>query len=106
MSELFRKEVRTFLVELIDEQLSLKGYSARNIPDDFDLLSNGVIDSLSFLELTVALQEEFEVEFDFDEIDPEELSHFGSLCQYTTRKRKENFTTQPNLNFANNPMSG
>lgn len=88
MSKFCWNAVRTFLVEFIDEQLTLKGYTAGDISDDFDLLTNGVIDSLSFLELTVALQEEFEVELDFDEIDPEQLSIVGPLCQYITYKKK------------------
>jgi len=89
MSELYDSEIRAFVLGFMEERLVLKGYSSEDMTDDFDLLIRGVIDSLDFLELTVTLQEIFEVEIDFDEIDPEELSIVGPLCQYITRKKKE-----------------
>jgi acyl carrier protein len=85
-------EIRVFVVGVIEEQLAMKGYPLEDVSDDFDLLTSGVIDSLSFLELTVALQEEFDVELDFDEIDPEQFSIIGPLCQYITCKKKEALT--------------
>ncbi len=88
MSELSDNEVRSFLLGFFEEQLALRGYAEEEISDDFDLLTMGVIDSLGFLEMTVALQEEFDVELDFDEIDPEEMSIVGPLCQYITSKKK------------------
>ena len=89
MSELYDCEIRGFILGFMGERLALKGYSTKDMTDDFDMLIRGVIDSLDFLELTVTLQEIFEVEIDFDEIDPEELSIVGPLCQYITRKKKE-----------------
>ena len=68
--------------------MTLRGYSIQDIPDDFDLLTKGVIDSLGFLEMILALQEKFDVELDFEEINPEELSVVGPLCQYVASKQK------------------
>jgi len=85
--------VRSFLLEFFEEQLTLKGLSTNDISDDFDLLTQGVIDSLGFLEMTVALQETFDIELDFDEIDPEKLSIMGPLCRYVDQKKSEKFST-------------
>ncbi|MFC1782206.1 AMP-binding protein [Planctomycetota bacterium] len=90
MNEFSAQEVKTFLLEYFEEPLTLRGYSVHDISDDFDLLINGVIDSLGFLEMTLALQEKFNIELDFEEIDPEELSIIGPLCRHITRKQKEN----------------
>lgn len=84
MSEFSVGSVREFLVGFVGEKLAARGYSATDINDDFDLLLTGVIDSLAFLEMTVALQEHFEVEFDFDDIDPVQLSIVGPLCSYVS----------------------
>ncbi|GFE57103.1 acyl carrier protein [Geobacter sp. AOG1] len=76
--------VREFLLDFVEERLMVCGISAAEVNDDFDLLVSGVIDSLAFLEMTVVLQEQFEVELDFDEIDPVQLSIVGSLCHYVS----------------------
>ncbi|HJV35310.1 acyl carrier protein [Geomonas sp.] len=84
MNQLNVASVREFLLDFVDERLSVRGYSAAEVNDEFDLLVSGVIDSLAFLEMTVALQERFEVEFDFEEIDPVQLSIVGPLCHYVS----------------------
>ncbi len=77
------------MLEYFEEPLTLRDYSLEEIPDDFDLLTNGVIDSLGFLEMVSALQEKFDVEIDFEEIDPEKLSVIGPLCEYVASKQKQ-----------------
>jgi acyl carrier protein len=52
-------------------------------------LTKGVIDSLGFLEMISALQEKFEVELDFEEVDPEDLSIIGLLCGYIANKQEQ-----------------
>jgi acyl carrier protein len=74
--------VREFLIDFLEERLVLNGYRAVEVTDDFDLLVSGVIDSVAFLEMIVALQEQFDVEFDFGVVDPEQLSIIGPLCRY------------------------
>jgi acyl carrier protein len=84
MNQLNIASVREFLLDFVDERLSVRGYSTSEVDDEFDLLVSGVIDSLAFLEMTVALQERFEVEFDYEEIDPVQLSIVGPLCHYVS----------------------
>ena len=82
-------QVRDFLLETLAEKMTRKGLPSEAVSDDFDLLIQGVIDSLGFLEMLGALQEEFQIYVDFDEIDPEKLSIVGPLCQYIISKIKE-----------------
>ncbi len=89
MNEFPAEEVRTFLLEFFEESLTLRGYSVQDIPEDFDLLTEGIIDSLGFLEMVLAVQDKFDVEIDFEEIDPEKLSIVGPLCQYIIGKINE-----------------
>ncbi len=84
MSQFSAGTVRRFLLDYVEERLLVRGFSTAEVSDDFDLLAAGVIDSLSFLEMTVALQEQFDVEFDFGEVDPVQLSIIGPLCNYVS----------------------
>ncbi|MRS01656.1 acyl carrier protein [bacterium] len=81
--------VREFLIDFLEERLVLNGYRAAEVTDDFDLLVSGVIDSVAFLEMIVALQEQFDVEFDFGEVDPEQLSIIGPLCRYVSSLKQK-----------------
>ncbi len=89
MNQISNTGVRDFLFGFFEDQLLLRGYSETDLSDDFDLLTRGVIDSLGFLEMTLALQEQFDVELDFDEVDPEQLSIVGPLCQYITLQKQK-----------------
>lgn len=84
MSHFSAGMVREFLLDFVGERLMVRGFSTAEVNDDFDLIVNGVIDSLAFLEMTVALQEQFDVELDFGEVDPVQLSIVGPLCHYVS----------------------
>lgn len=48
--------------------------------DDLDLRACGAIDSLGFIELVVELEETFGVELELEDVDPEDLTVLGTLC--------------------------
>jgi len=86
MSGITAGEIRSFLIDRYSNELSGLGLNPLNISDDFDLITEGVIDSLAFLDLVTAIEEEFQLEIDFDEIDAEEMTIIGPLCQYIERR--------------------
>ncbi|HTP64034.1 MAG TPA: acyl carrier protein [Geobacteraceae bacterium] len=94
MSHFSASMIREFLLDFVAERLMLRGYSAAQISDDFDLLASGAIDSLAFMEMIVALQEQFDVELDFDEVDPEQLSVIGPLCHYVGSLKLKGLSTE------------
>jgi acyl carrier protein len=51
------------------------------LPDDFDLRINGVIDSLGFLELVTALEDNLGVALDLGDMPPDELTVLGPLSR-------------------------
>ena len=75
-------DVRTYVLELIAEPLTALGLSTASVPPDFDLLREGVLDSLGFIELTIALEEHFGLEIDYEQLDPEELGALDSLSRH------------------------
>lgn len=83
MTNVSAQEVRSFVLMLYSDQLSAIGLSEHEVPDNLDLLSAGVIDSLGLLELVTAIEERFRITVDFEDLDPDELTVIGPFCRYT-----------------------
>ena len=82
-------EVRSFLLARFADSLSAQGIEASAVADDFDLLSRGVIDSLGILEMISAVEEEFGLKLDLEELDPEQLTLIGPFCHFIEVKSRE-----------------
>jgi len=74
------EKVRSFLLTLYAEKLKDMGLA--EVPDDFDLLSAGLIDSMGVLEMVGALEKEFGFELDMSGMDTEQLTMIGPLARY------------------------
>jgi acyl carrier protein len=82
MSEVSAADVRALVLEGLAEPLSAKNVSPDDLPDSYDLLAEGVLDSLAILDLILSLEERFALEIDFDGIDPDDLTRIGPLSRY------------------------
>ena len=89
MSEITIQQVRSFLLDHFSERLSAAGYSPREVPDDFDLLTNGIIDSFGIMELISAMEERFGTAVDFEQLPPENLTVVGPLSRFVSEKVRE-----------------
>jgi acyl carrier protein len=79
-------DVQGFILGQIDDPLQAKSLGADAVPDSFDLLLEGVIDSFGVVELISALEERYGFEFDFDELAVEDLTRIGPLSSYVAQK--------------------
>lgn len=86
MSPIAASEIRTFILGCLQGPLEAKGLSPSSVPDDFDLSTEGIIDSMGMVELVVALEHQFDARLDFDELDPESLTVIGPLCRYIEKR--------------------
>jgi acyl carrier protein len=59
-----------------------------NIPDNFDLFKEGIIDSLGVLEMIGSVEREFGVALDMEGLDAEQLTILGPFCQYAAMNGK------------------
>jgi acyl carrier protein len=76
-------DVRAFIVDFLDDQLRFEGRAVpEHIPDDYDLLLSGLLDSLGLMELTAALGEYCGRELDFEALDPEQMTIVGPLSRF------------------------
>ncbi len=75
-------DVRGYLASRYAEGLRLAGVDPAAVPDEFDLLTHGVVDSFGVLELISDLEARFGLEIDFGGLPVEEVGVFGPLCRY------------------------
>jgi len=52
------------------------------LPDDFDLLLSGVVDSFEIIEIIGAIEAKFQVQLDLAMLDAEDLTRIGPLTRY------------------------
>jgi acyl carrier protein len=76
------KDVREFILSLYREKFRSAGVT--EVPDDFDLVTRGIIDSMGVIELVTALEQEFGMELDLSGLDAEALAVVGPLARYVS----------------------
>lgn len=83
-------KVRQVVLTFLAPGLERHTIDAGDVPEDFDLLTEGVVDSFGLLELIGNLEQTFGVELDFEDIDADELTVFGPFCRYVETKVEAN----------------
>ena len=85
MSVLTAAQVRDHVLESLSGALAEKGVDPAQVRDDYNLLANGIIDSFGLLELIADVNDHFDVEIDFEDLDPEGLTVLGTFSAYVAR---------------------
>ena len=75
-------DLQVAMLELLVEPLAAVGLHPGAVPDDFDLLAEGVIDSFGVLELISALEVRYATTLDFSELPVEDLTVVGPLARH------------------------
>ena len=86
MAHVSADAAREVILGRVVEQLAAKGLTPSDVPPSFDLLLEGVIDSFGVVEIILALEQQFHVVFDFDELPADDLTKVGPLSEYVERK--------------------
>lgn len=79
--ENIRETVRRFILDNF-----LPGEDASNLTDSTELKESGILDSLSTLKLVTFLEEQYEVEFEADDLDAGNLSTVASIAELVASK--------------------
>jgi acyl carrier protein len=82
MKDVTPDNVQEFLLTRYYEPIIAMQLSLTEIPDDFDLLLSGVIDSFGILEMISAIEGEFQIELDLALLDAEDITRIGPLARY------------------------
>lgn len=85
MESRIAQDARDLILAHVAEQLVATGMTPSDVPPSFDLLLEGVIDSFGVVDLVLMLEAEFGIEFDFDELDADDMTRVGPLAEYVAR---------------------
>jgi acyl carrier protein len=86
MIETLQDDVRQFVVGFLATKSQGDGPAPGDLADDCDLLLSGLLDSLGLLELMMAIQNQWEADIDFDQIDAEEMTILGPVCRFVAEQ--------------------
>jgi acyl carrier protein len=75
-------EVRQFSGRALCAGTSPAGGSLDSLPDDYDLVERGIIDSIGILEISGAVEAELEIELDLEHLDAESLTKISPFCRH------------------------
>jgi len=73
------KEIRTFILGLLDKKFKRLGFTEKHLLNDFDLIQSGLLDSMQFLELIADIEEHFNTEIDFDTVETSQFTRLSNL---------------------------
>jgi len=82
MKDVTPANVREFLLTRYSEPITAMQLNLTELPDDFDFLLSGVIDSFGILEMISAIEEEFGIQLDLALLDAEDITRIGPLARY------------------------
>jgi acyl carrier protein len=86
MNAVTAAEVRTFLLSRFEESLAASGLGPETVPDAFDLLTEGIVDSFGILEMIMGIEEHFGIVIDYENIDPQDLTVVGPLSRFVAQQ--------------------
>lgn len=66
--------------ELIYKIFAENSINLKNISEDESLISNGIVDSMTFVNILLAVEEKLNIEIDFENIDINSIVTINSLC--------------------------
>ena len=80
-------EIRVFVADFLNQKLKdREKVPLSDLPDDYDVLQSGVLDSLAFVEMMMTAGEHFAGEIDFESLDPEKMTVVGPLCIFVSEQ--------------------
>jgi acyl carrier protein len=78
--------VREFLLAHVGDRLGAIGLDPGHVPDDLDLVAEGILDSLGLVELIGALEDRFGVELDFEGLDADSFAVVGPFARHISEQ--------------------
>ena len=78
-ADLREAQITAMLQEFVHREIPGKGPRKLVQPDD-DLVRSGLLDSLAFVKLLAFIDDSFGVQFDDDELNPDNFRTIGAIC--------------------------
>ena len=88
MNDISPGRVRQFLLTRYARSITELGFDPAKIPDNFDFLLSGVIDSFGILEMVSSIEDKFHIQLDMSTLDAEQITILGPLSLYVAENAK------------------
>jgi acyl carrier protein len=88
MENISPEKIRQFLLRRYSERIRGMGFDSVEVPDSFDFLLSGVIDSFGILEMVSSIEDEFRIRLDLAALDAEQVTVIGALSEYVAENAK------------------
>lgn len=82
-----KNQIREFVCNSLKERADRMNISIDEIEDDCNLLESGLLDSMGFVDLMVSVEQHFDVEFHFEELDPSEFTTLPGFLNCAVKNR-------------------
>jgi acyl carrier protein len=82
MNNISADSIRDFILEHCREPLTASGRTAASLPDDIDLLAEGLVDSVGIVQLVAAIEERFGITVDLERLEADQFTRLGSLARF------------------------
>ena len=82
-----KNQIREFVCNSFKERADRVNISIDEIEDDCNLLESGLLDSMGFVDLMVSVEQHFDVEFNFEELDPSEFATLSGFLNCAVKNR-------------------
>ena len=80
-------DVKALILSFVEPSLRAHGLAPELVPDDLDLRTEGLIDSLGFVQLLERLGRQLGTPVDLSELDPAQLTNVGRLARHIAGTR-------------------
>ena len=94
MNDITPGRVRQFLLDKYSQSIKEMGLDPAELPDNFDFLLTGVIDSFGILEMVGSIQAKFRIHLDLATLDAEQITILGPLSQYVAENAKTDLSAK------------
>ena len=88
MNDITPDRVRQFLLDKYTRSIKEMGLDPAKLPDNFDFLLKGVIDSFGILEMVSSIQDKFRIHLDLATLDAEQITILGPLSRFVAENAK------------------
>jgi acyl carrier protein len=72
------------VIERIQAAAAANGTSLAGLDDEFNIVDSGVLDSIGFIDLITSIEDQFDLEIDLSEADPDEFTTLAGLVDVCT----------------------
>jgi acyl carrier protein len=82
-------QVKDFLKRHFQDRFRAKGIDPETIDDHFSLLETGVVDSFGVISMITTIEQEFHMEIDIENLNPDDISIVGRFCKYVAESHNK-----------------